>query len=282
MKKLLLSIFSIFFWLISFSVADNYSLICPNLWGWNNDGYYEVSNWDSFIVSWWIFFYNNSCWAISFYSDCSSLVEEDLEGTFIYFPWSTTLYVCASDPVCSDNSFFSYELYNSCVLWSSFSSSSDITVFYDYWHSTTTVACNWDNSIFINWMASVSDLTTFTPFFNIFYVDEDNQNIIESYNKDMLYLSWWLYHKTYTWDNLWVLNVLNNWFNSSWWFNIISSWLVVSWDIVSGNLSWNIFKNFIDTWFAVLFSNVPSYIQYVVLIAILLLILRIFRRKKRI
>lgn len=331
MKKLLLFIFSIFFWLIGFSNAYNFSFFN---WDVRFISFSDYNFTVTFNVDPSLWLFVDSFWLISPYlnsSDdlCFSLYDDswNLINTWsLIYSWSLTLwstvwyyywpinniikswfYLTSSN--CSwksrlsyylsnnsnnnwsifFNSFnwfsyissinFQYIFYDINYSFSSVSSVSDIKVNYNNW-SFTNVSCDWVNEIIINWLSTQNSSTTFTPFFNISYIDEDNQNLIESYDKDLLYLSWWQYHKTYTWDNQWILNLVW-WSSNTWWFNIISSWLVVSWDMVSDNLSWNMFKSFIDTWFTVLFSNVPSYIQYVILIVILIVILRIFTKKRR-
>lgn len=278
MKKLLIWIFAFFIGFVSFSSAVDYVVNCPNLWGWNSNDY-EVWNWDSFVVSWWVLFSNNSCWAISFYSDCSSFITEDLEGTFFYFPWSTTLYACASDSVCSDNSFFMYSIYWSCdYLWWWSSSSSDIIVYYNNWQ-TTSISCNWDNIITIDWLSTMSSISTFTPYFNINYTDQNNQILTESYSNNILYLSGWQYLKTYTWwsNNDWVLNLQSNWDN---WFTGYLPTFNVTWNITEID-TWNVFNNFAENSLTVLLSNIPNYIQYVIMFALLLFVLWIFRKLRK-
>lgn len=267
MKKLLISIFSIFFWLISFSSAE---VIDLSFWDWGcfmdltSENYFTFVNTES---STWIFMYfckTNAWWG--YLDDCWS---------FSYFISPNELY----DPqTLFDGDYIWCIAFVPLSFYSSWSSSipSDISVFYDYWHSSTTISCNWDNSIYINGMASVSNQTTFTPFFNISYVDEDNQNLIESYNKDILYLENWQFKKTYTWDNQWILTVQNQWWSTP---DIIFTWetlpVVVTWN------SDNVFSNFGDNALSVLYWNIPWFITGGVILFLIFFIIRLFIPKNR-
>lgn len=278
MKKILLSILWISFWLISFSSAW---FVCSDSQQSTED--LEMSVWDTYT------------YALSWYYDIqqqffTTLLISDWNTTYtsvsdvfgrnilLYFPISTSVsFTCTSAQWDTCWNYITYLDSNidNCNNWWS-SSSSDITVFYDYWHSSTSVVCNWDNSIFINWMANLSNQTTFTPFFNISYVDEDNQNLIESYSKDMLYLDNWQFKKTYTWDNQWILTVQNQWWSTP---DIIFTWetlpVVVTWN------SDNVFSNFGDNALMLISSNIPWIITWWFILFIILIIIRLFIPKNR-
>ena len=182
------------------------------------------------------------------------------------------------------NTFVCFFLYNadSCS-WSSqwwWSSTSDIDVYYNNWNSVENITCDWTQAISINWLSTITSTNTFTPYYNISYKDEDNQSLIEFYSKSNLYLSGWLFKKTYTWDNERILTDTIESPNSSF------SWYLPSFDITwsvdpNDEFTWNVFNNFADNSLKVLLSNIPSYIQYVILIALLFFILGFIRKFKR-
>lgn len=272
MKKLLISIFLIFFWFIGFSCAclifEDYGegTRFEDIWNScitlnNSDSLYYI-----FVSD-----FSPSCYFSNWNSDYF------ISQTAVFaFTWLTS-YCCWEDAASIWDDFITYMLTYDCNdLWGGWVSASDISVFYDYWHSSTTVSCNWDNSIYINGMASVTNQTTFTPFFNISYVDEDNQNLIESYNKDMLYLENWQFKKTYTWDNQWILTVQNQWWSTP---DIIFTWetlpVVVTWN------SDNVFSNFGDNALSVLYWNIPWFITGWVILFLIFFIIRLFIPKNR-
>ena len=138
MKKLLLGIFWIFFWLSAFcgAVSISDSDYCVLL-TWH-------TNWDNpFIIdvdTTWIFM----GWVINpIYWDLQAAAFE----IFTYPHSYESLWSYSSDDI-----YYVYLLPLSWVCpsgWGS-SSSSDITVYYNNW-LTTNIACNWDNIITIDW-----------------------------------------------------------------------------------------------------------------------------------
>ena len=266
MKKLLISIFWIFFWLSSFCSALTIQdpEVCV-LYTWNIDWPdsvtfqdWNVSNAWSYVLAW---NYDLTNW----FPDMAILTQYWWEFSLDFYEESYYYYAMM---------LFPSEWCSQSWWWSS---SSDITVFYDYGLSSSVIECDWNNSIYINSLAYIS-WTTFSPFFNINYVDQDNQIITNSYNKDMLYLSGWKFHKTYTWDdNKWILSVVNNFESSFTWYLPTFD---VTWNITEID-TWNVFNNFAENSLTVLLSNIPNYIQYVIMFALLLFVLWIFRRLRK-
>ena len=163
------------------------------------------------------------------------------------------------------------------LTWDIIESIPTIIVNYNNWNSSQEFECDWENSININWLSTLNN-DTFSPYYNIAYRDEDNQSLIESYSKDILYLNW-LFKKTYTWDNERILT-------SKWWGSENSfSWYLptfeFTWWINEPTESWNIFNNFAENSVKFTLSNIPSYIQYVILLFILFFILGFIRKFRR-
>lgn len=258
MKKLLLSIFWLLFWLISFCSADLVQCADED---WCPVDFSSCVNSITIVLSW---DYSDPLYIYPYQDEYS--VYTEIES------YSNT-------PITLDEYSCWFYIYNNKwstinVNWSEYVAPvPEITVFYDYWHSSTTITCNWDNSIFINSMA-VNSWVTFTPFFNINYIDQDNQIITESYNKDLLYLTDWKFHKSYTWENLWVLSVVSDSESS---FSGYLPTFDVTWNITQLD-TWNVFNNFAENSLGVLLSNVPNYIQYVIMFMLLLFVLWIFRK----
>ena len=169
----------------------------------------------------------------------------------------------------------------SSVFWWGWSSTPEITVYYNNWQSSTGISCDWTQAIEIQGLSTITSTNTFTPYFNIDYIDENNQLLTESYSKDILYLSGTTFKKTYTWwnNNYWVLT------SQSWNSESIFTWYVPVFD-VSGttqpfDTEYNMFNNFADNSLKVLLSNIPWYIQYVFIIWIILLLIWIVKMLKR-
>ena len=179
---------------------------------------------------------------------------------------------------CFKNEAVSPEYTRTKLYWDTISQPITIDVFYDYDNSHQTIICNWDNSIHINSLSNYNNWV-FTPYFNIFYSDQDNQVLTESYSKQLLILNW-KYNKTYTWwnDNYWVLTpegVSESVF--SWYLPVFD----VTWGINDVSTSWNIFNNFAENSLKFTLSNIPSYIQYVILLFVLFFILGFIRKFRR-
>ena len=190
--------------------------------------------------------------------------------------WTQNWFDCVST--------FNY-IWNSCTTfwsniinwwWSSSPSSSDIDVYYNNWNSVENITCDWTQAISINWLSTITSTNTFTPYYNISYTDEDNQKLTESYSKDILYLENWQFKKTYTWNNDWILTV-------QWSSDSTFTWYVPVFDFTGDTIvnTWNLFNNFSDNALKVLLSNIPSYIQYITIFAILVFLFSFIRRFKR-
>lgn len=155
-----------------------------------------------------------------------------------------------------------------------------INVFYNWYNEHQTFICDWDNAIFLDWNYNYTDSNNlFSPYINIHYTDSDNQVLTWEYEKSDLFLDW-QYDKLYTWgsNNFWVLTPIES---SD--VGIISYQptfdVEFTWDIID---TWNIFNNFAENSLKFTLSNVPNYIQYVIIIMLLFFILwfiRKFRRK---
>lgn len=196
--------------------------------------------------------------------------------------WVSSWYFCFVDSTLYNSlTNDDYKAYYFLPKESWWSSTSDIDVFYNNWNSTETITCDWVQAIQINWLSTITSTNTFTPYFNISYKDEDNQSLIESYSKNILYLENWQFKKIYTWNNDWILTY--QWGNSENFF----SWYLPTFDITwsidpNDEFTWNVFNNFADNSLKYLLSNIPSYIQYFIILLILFLILwfvKKFRRK---
>lgn len=185
---------------------------------------------------------------------------------------------CFSDEFVVPDSSWSLVYWNSQTFPSSWCPDQSINVYYNNWNSSWTIICDWTQAIEINWLSTITSTNTRTPYFNINYRDEDNQLLTESYSKDILYLKNWLFKKTYTWNNERILSY--NWSESNFF-----TWYVPTFDIVfTGDTwedTWNVFNNFAQNSLQVVLSNIPSYIQYVIIIMLLFFILGLARRKKR-
>lgn len=122
-----------------------------------------------------------------------------------------------------------------------------------------------------------------SPYRIIDYVDFNNQYLSSKYNGWILYLSWWQFIKTFTWwqNNFRVLTTdtiesPNSSF--SWYLPVFD----VTWSIdPNDEFTWNVFNNFAENSLKVLLSNVPSYIQYVIIILILLFVLWFIKKIRR-
>ena len=217
--------------------------------------------WNYFM--WWT--YDLSNW----YADISILTE---------YWWEYSL----------DLSEESYYYYSAIIFSSDWCSSnwwwsltSDIDVYYNNWNSVENITCDWTQAIDVRWLSTITSTNTFTPYFNISYTDEDNQKLTESYSKSNLYLSGWLFKKTYTWDNE---RILTDTIDSP---NSVFSWYIpvfdVTWSTQPIDTEYNMFNNFTDNSLKVLLSNIPSFFQYVIIFSIILMIIwiiKVFKRKK--
>ena len=268
MKKFLISIFSIVLWFFWFSYCSAVSswIFLETLPVWADIRTYNNYNYDV------VCFIPQNCPA-------DSLIFWVVYGSDAYslwWVWSLPWRVCTiewyivyfsptSDPNCSLD-----------IYWYNFYHNQDITVYYNNWNSSTDITCDWTQAIEINWLSTITSTNTFTPYYNISYKDEDNQSLVESYSKDILYLENWQFKKTYTWENDWILTV--QW-NSDPWENVYLPVFEVTWTINTD--TWNVFNNFTDNALTVLLSNIPSYVQWITLVAVLLLLVSFVRRFRR-
>lgn len=278
MKKLLIFIFTFFIGCISFSSAFQDCACYSCAWETWFDS--EISS--AILDVHWITIFN---WVYGWYyklNDCDNWDVINEYGMY-FFDSSDVVLFCPYTPLDCANwegyCWYSFVTDISCLSSSSWSSSSsEINVYYNNW-SSTSIVCDWENSITINWLSTLYWTSTFIPFFNISYVDENNQKLIESYDKEILYLSWWQYHKTYTWwsNNDWILNLVTS-------EDTLFTWYLptfdVTWNITEID-TWNVFNNFAENSLTVLLSNIPNYIQYVIMFALLLFVLWIFRRLRK-
>lgn len=330
MKKLLIFIFWIFFWLIGFSSAYNFSFfnwdvrfisfsdynftvtfnVDPSLWlfvdsfwfispylnsssdlcfSLYDDSWNLINTW-SLIYSWSLTLWS-TVW--HYYWPINNIIKSWFYLTSSNCPWKGRLSYYLSNNSNNNwsiflNSFnwfsytssinYQYLFYDINYSFSSVSSTSDITVNYNNWQ-TTSIACNWDNIITIDWLSTMSSISTFTPYFNINYTDQNNQVLTDSYSNSILYLSGGQYLKTYTWwsNNDWILNLVTS-------EDTVFTWYLptfdVTWNITEID-TWNVFNNFAENSLTVLLSNIPNYIQYVIMFALLLFVLWIFRKIRK-
>lgn len=286
MKKLLFWILTLLWIWLSFCSADTFywnSFSCYlwtpiswyiqcnddvlNFWNWNNITSWEyiltveVTNWLSFEYIWGFIPY---IWGVSSAYNTSSAMW--------YF------FSCSESFPCREfNPYYYYNIvWEWLVTFTVVEFQSDIDVYYNNWNSVENITCDWTQAIDIRWLSTITSTNTFTPYYNISYTDKDNQKLIESYSKDILYLSGWLFKKTYTWDNERILTYQWSSENTFTWYVPVFD---VTWTINEN--TWNMFNNFTDNVLTLLLSNIPIYVQWVTLIAVLFLILWIIRRFKR-
>ena len=135
---------------------------------------------------------------------------------------------------------------------------------------TTEITLDWD------WTKNWNNYT-FNGGFNwttVHYVDWYWNNQFITINSD-LYINWdysiWytgqqelLLTENQCWSYNWYVPV----FDITWWINDVTE-------------TWNVFNNFAENSLKVLLSNVPSYIQYVIIILILLFVLWFIKKIRR-
>ena len=157
---------------------------------------------------------------------------------------------------------------------------SEISVFYNWYNNVQTFTCDWDTSIYLDWNFNFTQSNNlFTPYFNIYYTDWDNQVLTWQYDKSDLYLQW-QYNKTYTWwvENYWVFNPLQGSFFT--WYNIqFETWEIIqeTWEITT----WNVFANFWENMLSMVFWNISWYFQYITIFWMILIIIWLVRRLKK-
>ena len=255
-------------WVLVFDTTQslNYILFDSN--------FSPISNWEFFVLTPWTYYINVS-WT----------VEGQLKSTYSYQKihdfWNFQIILPDEEyfPIFNAFNYFYYNVFPFVWWWWS-STPSDITVYYNNSQSNTSITCDWTQAIEIEGLSTITSTNTFTPYFNIDYIDEDNQILTESYSKDILYLSGATFKKTYTWNNIRILTAQLD-------SESIFSWYVPTFDVTwsvdpNDEFTWNVFNNFADNSLKYLLSNIPSYIQYFIILAILFLILwfvKKFRRK---
>lgn len=264
MKKLLLGIFWFFFWLCSFCSA--LTIQDPEfcvLYTWNIDWPDSVTfqDWNvsqawSYVLAW---DYDLTNW----YPDMAVLTQYWWEFTLDFYEESYYYYAMM---------LFPSEWCSQSWWWSSFS---EINVYYNNW-SSTSILCDWENSIAINWLSTLYWTSTFIPFFNISYVDENNQKLIESYDKEILYLDPWQFKKTYTWNNDWILSIQNQCWSSS---DIIFTWetlpVILTWS------TWSVFSNFWDNALLLITSNIPWIITVLFILWLIIFLFKLLTPKRK-
>lgn len=275
MKKLLFWILTLLWIWFSFCSAWELTAYCSN-WSYDNCYNYldvEFPSWD------YVFDFSFLSWP-----SCDSFSVNISDPYYINVE-SNKFFISLSSSITSNVEFwciwasvFDWNfsiLYNFIPLFT-WSSSSFIDVYYNNWNSVETITCDWTQAIDIRWLSTITSTNTFTPYYNISYTDEDNQKLTESYSKSNLYLSGWLFKKTYTWDNERILTDTIESPNSS--FSWYLPTFEITWWIEEVTESWNIFNNFAENSLKFTLSNIPSYIQYVILLMLLFFILWFIRK----
>lgn len=282
MKKIIFWILT-FLWIwLSFCSADffvgrvSFAFGSPIPFWWLAETYYNNTYWDYNPIDWINTLYSWDSVLICFSDSYPSASIKDSSNNVVC---DFSNYSCCTF---SQWQYFDWNLWNFILYitnnWWWWSSTSDIDVYYNNWNSVENITCDWVQAIQINWLSTITSTNTFTPYFNISYKDEDNQSLIESYSKDILYLENWQFKKTYTWNNDWILTVQWNSENSfSWYLPTFD----ITWWINEVSESWNIFNNFAENSVKFTLSNIPSYIQYVILLFILFFILGFIRKFRR-
>lgn len=279
MKKFLFWILT-FLWIwLSFCSAD----YC---WGVDSSNWFAVSSENCEYV-WWLWLYMTD--VVDYW--CFFTSVDDFESNSLFWEYTayynslySSIYACcnseAVDWTWVSVSYISSDSISNCIWLSWWSSTlSDIDVYYNNWNSVETITCDWTQAIDIRWLSTITNTNTFAPYYNISYTDEDNQKLTESYSKDILYLSGWLFKKTYTWDNERILTDTTESPSSS--FSWYLPTFEITWWIEDVTESWNIFNNFAENSVKFVFSNIPSYIQYVLIFMLLFFILRLVRPFKK-
>lgn len=317
MKKILFWILT-FLWIwLSFCSASFWDI--PDtmwsiyLWSYYNDTFNIVPTVDNsvkIIVDDWYWVLLNSFSSFTYYlfdSSFNQISIYDSDSKYLFIP-SWTYYVNVSWSITwTPNSDYAYQknhnfshfsvvlpdlqyfpifnffetFYYNVVQYSfsAWSSTSDIDVYYNNWNSVESITCDWTQAIEIQWLSTITSTNTFMPYFNIDYVDENNQLLTESYSKDILYLSGSAFKKTYTWNNIRILT--SQWWNSESIFTWYLPTFDITWWINEVTESWNIFNNFAENSVKFTLANIPSYIQYFIILLILFLILWFVKKFKR-
>lgn len=122
---------------------------------------------------------------------------------------------------------------------------------------------DWNNFTFLDWYY----------WTDVFYVDwywKDQKTKVVS----DLYINW-NNSISYTWEQ--YLSLTDS---DCWTFEGYTPTFDVTWTIQEVSESWNIFTNFAQNSLQVLLSNVPNYIQYIIIIMLLFFVLGIIRKIK--
>lgn len=285
MKKILFWILT-FLWIwLSFCSADSWSITFDCITQPAEYCQYSWSDYYNFPE----YYLNETISNYCFESDIEFIIEFYNGSDFVsYLQWTNFCFDWDFNRIAFISMKFSvpYPIYPTLYYYEDSNSSEPsceskyITVYYNSWNSTS-IECDWVQAIEIQWLSTITSTNTFTPYYNISYTDEDNQKLIESYSKDILYLENWQFKKTYTWNNDWILSV--QWNNSedqfSWYVPVFD----VTWSTQPIDTEYNMFNNFTDNSLKVLLSNIPSFFQYVLIFSIILMIIwivKVFKRKK--
>lgn len=231
----------------------------------------------SLFSSWVIYLTYSSNSDISFYDSWGNLYKTYTPNyLYIYSDWDYIVNNWNSMSIWIRS--FSCPLSDFISLSPTICEDKDITVYYNNWNSSESITCDWVQAIEIQGLSTITSTNTFTPYFNIDYKDEDNQSLVESYSKDILYLSGSTFKKTYTWNNERILT-------SQWNSESIFTWYLptfdITWWINEVTESWNIFNNFAENSVKFTLANIPSYIQYFIILLLLFLILWFVKKFKR-
>lgn len=138
---------------------------------------------------------------------------------------------------------------------------------------------DWTQEITLDWDWTKNwNVFTYNDSFDwttVYYTDSSWQNKNVSLNSD-IYINWTL-SISYTWQQeLFLTDSSLNCFET-----VYLPVFDVTWGITDVSTSWNIFNNFAENSVKFTLSNIPSYIQYVIIIMLLFFILGFIRKFKR-
>lgn len=122
---------------------------------------------------------------------------------------------------------------------------------------------NWNNYTFEDWFYWVQ----------VNYVDSYWENQTLTWLTD-LYINW---NNTISYTGTQYLSLTDS---TCWVFNWYTPTFDITWNITEID-TWNVFNNFADNSLKVLLSNIPNYIQYVIIIMLLFFVLGFIRKMKR-
>lgn len=149
----------------------------------------------------------------------------------------------------------------------------NVTIHYNW--ITEVISVNWQTWVFLVWNWSENnDYYTFDwgyTYTDVYYMDWYWKNKTERVIND-LYFNW-DYTVSYTWNQYTLLSNNQCWDSFTGYLPTFD----VTWNITELD-TWNVFNNFAENSLGVLLSNIPNYIQYVIMFMLLLFVLWIFRK----